>query len=176
MIAHGHNYEQNFFMKYKNSLFIGIKKNNYQSIVSNDEILIPLPFTNDSFQYIFLINPFNYTENYRELFLEINRVLSINGILTCIFDENNLIQKSHAWQQLYLSQLSNTTGFKKIKNPLSKKFNFFNSSDNRINIYFSTKKLFDVLETFSKKCSKCGKPLGKNWKINENVHENCPDY
>lgn len=167
------------FLKYFEKIsFFGVEFNENNPVDIINELNCPIPFNDGKFDCVILRNPFNMIENYRELFVELNRIMKKNALLVCIFDKENVILKPKVWQEKYLKKLFSTTGFNEINISLAEKFQLWLFKNKTQNIVLFGSKISNVKETYSKKCQKCSKPLGKKWRIdkdtNKAIHENCP--
>lgn len=162
----------------KESNFIAFSNKTNKIKIIKDSITSPLSFNDKEFTFVFFKNPFNNIDNFREIFVEINRILEPNGIFLCLFNEKNNISKPLKWQKMYLNQLIGVTGFKNNIESVRQKINFWMNQQKTKNILLNLEKISNIKESYSKKCYNCGKPLGKKWKINEKtkelIHEECP--
>lgn len=165
--------------EFKKCKMIGVDIKSNQKLDFIVDLEKPLPFRDSVFDVVIAINSLNYVKNGRHLLNEINRVLKDNSILVCVVDNEKSKNFPNVWEQMYLDRVLQVTGFRSILSKNLKDY-FYAKWFNKTSVYaFAVvKKVKAVKETYSEKCQKCGKPLGKNWKINlENKkpeHISCP--
>ncbi|MFB5630907.1 MAG: class I SAM-dependent methyltransferase [Nitrosopumilaceae archaeon] len=138
----------------------------------------PLPFKNEIFDFIIAINSLNYVENGRQLIFEINRIMKKNATLVCVVDNEKSSSQPHVWEQRYLDRLLQVSGFRSILSKNIKDF-FYAKWFNKTSVYaFAVvKKEKAIKKNFSITCSKCGRPLGKDWEYDDEKQPNhiqCP--
>ena len=165
--------------EFKNCKMIGVAKNPK----CNPELAIDLekslPFSDDVFDVVISINSLNYVENARQLFLEINRVMKKNGLFVCVVDNEKSGEHPFVWKQMYLNRILEVTGFNSILSKHLKDY-LYAKWYNRTSVYaFAVSKKFESMkERYMKSCFKCGKPLGKDWHIDDSTqkpsHLKCP--
>lgn len=165
--------------EFKKCKFIGIDKifnKNPNFVVDLENTL---PFKDEVFDIVIAINSLNYIENGRQLLTEINRVMTKNAVMVCIVDNEKSKSQPNVWEQRYLDRLLTVTGFKHILKNNLKDF-LYARWYNRTSVYaFSVaKKEQKIKETRTQECFKCGKILGKHWKVDEKTkelyHITCP--
>ncbi len=153
--------------EFKNCKMIGVDIKLNQKIDLLIDLEKPLPFRDSVFDIAIAVNSINYVENGRYLLNEINRVLKDNAVFVVVVDNENSKNFPNVWEQMYLDRVLKVTGFRSILSKNWKDY-FYAKWYNRTSVYaFSVaKKIHTIKETYAEKCYKCGKPLGKNWKIN----------
>jgi len=165
--------------KFKNCKTIGIDKNskyNPDFVVDLEKFL---PFQDNVFDVVIAINSLNYVENARQLLIDINRVMKKDGQIIFVVDNEKSTEHPFVWQQMYLNRILDVTGFKSILSKYLKDY-LFAKWYNRTSVYaFAVaQKIEPKMESYVQLCIKCGKPLGKNWKIdvptNKQTHLKCP--
>ena len=164
--------------QFKHCKMIGVDRRNEckPDLVVDLENL--LPFKNEIFDFVIAINSLNYVENSRQLVSEINRIMKKNATLVCVVDNEKSSSQPNVWEQMYLDRLLQVTGFNSILSKNIKDY-FYAKWFNRTSVYaFAVvKKKESIKETYSETCFKCGKPLGKDWKYDNEerpYHLNCP--
>jgi len=162
--------------EFKKCKIIGVDKSKNSEASVLLDLEENLPFIDNSFDIVLGINSFNYVENSRHLFTEINRVLKEEGILVCSVDNEKSKSHPYVWTEKYLKRVLNVTNFQSI---MTLKESLYAKWYNMTSVYaFSVaKKLKINNKSSSKICSKCGKLMNNNWKEDElgNVyHIKCP--
>lgn len=137
-----------------------------------------LPFQDELFDVIIAINSLNYIENSRNIINEINRVMKKNAILVCVVDNEKSSSHPNVWEQRYLDRLLQVSGFRSILSKNLKDY-FYAKWFNMTSVYAFAVVVKEktIKKMNSEKCFVCGKPLGKDWKIDKNKkphHIHCP--
>ncbi len=165
---------KNNWLEFKQCKTIGIdlRKEDLPEVVVDLEK--SLPFKDGIFDVVISINSLNYIENARHLLIEINRVMKKNATLVCVVDNEKSRSHPHVWEQMYLDRILKVTGFQQILKKNIKDYlyaKWFNMTS--VYAFAVVKKQEIIKESYSEKCFKCGKPLGKNWEVDSTTKNSC---